>query len=99
MSCFYGVWQDGLHVTYQSYDQVYGFQDFYMGTHVGNYPHMVFANTQLGAGFDADQLFDLTYDVAYCASYTASYIATYGVTYAATYYRDTACNVRALEWV
>lgn len=98
MSCLLGVWQDGLCVTYQAYDLTYGFQDFYMGTHVGNFPHIVFANTN-GVGFDGDEFFDITYDLSYCAYQTASYIDLFGVTYAATYFRDTACNVRALEWV
>ena len=87
----YGVWPDGLLVTYQHYTE---FADVVLGTHVGNHPHVVRGIYTTSFNFD-----DYTYNLSYCGSYTASYIAFYGATYAATYYQQTACNVRALEWV
>lgn len=87
----YGVWPDGLLVTYQHYTE---FADVVLGTHVGNHPHVVRGIYNSLFNFD-----DYTYNLSYCASYVASYIAAHGVTYSATYYQQTACNVRALEWV
>lgn len=89
-SYMYGVWQSGLCLTYIGPGQ----DDVILGTHVGNYPHLLMA---FWNGSDYT-LADHTYDLAYC-DIAATYISTYGVTYAATYYRETACNVRSLEWV
>lgn len=89
-SYLYGVWQGGLCLTYIGYEQT----DLVLGTHIGNYPHVVMAQWN-----ETDYIFaDMTYDISYCNS-AVSYINTYGATYAATYYRDTLCNVRSLEWV
>lgn len=91
MTLFYGVWADGLCVTYFNYGQQ---SDVFLGTHVGNSLHIVLGTYEAYYTFT-----NATYDLAYCSSFTETYISTYGVTYAATYYQDTACNVRKLEWV
>lgn len=87
----YGVWQDGLLATYQHASQVSG---VVLGTHVGNNPHIV-----RGTYVPTFEFKDYTYNLEDCESYTATYIATYGVTYATVYYQQTACHVRALEWI
>jgi hypothetical protein len=87
----YGVWSDGFIITYADYD----FTDVVFGTHVGNFPHVV-KGSYNGSTFNFT---DLTHDLSYCLDETETYRQTYGATYAATYYKNTVCNVVALEWV
>ncbi len=90
-SYLYGVWQGGLAPSYSIYER----SNVALGTHVGNYPHVVHG-IWTGSTFNFE---DWTFNATYCAALVATYMETYGVTYAATYYRNVACNVRALEWI
>lgn len=85
----YGVWQGGMEALDLEELSVLA-----IGTHVGNYPHII-----LGSYEEGDYIFvDITNNATYCDD-AVTYVETYGATYAAVFYRSTLCNVRSLEWI